>query len=239
MRKAKRKNREVDLKPWLWGAVFVKFILGLFLSKITAPVLVRVEGAAVKDHRAITAVLQRAASIPCNRIQTNSIESDLLNFEGVSGAKLSLNLFGRGVLKLRTRKPVAALIDHPGLSLAEGGSIFGSDRLSPRFPRVRLPAGSFGTNTALCVLPPTGRIARLCLELQNSFKSIDWTVEVDGLGMINLRPQGLAKIVFGSSDDLVKKLEVLKQIQTERPDSFSSSSSIVLTSPENPMFVPK
>lgn len=239
MRKQSARRPAIDLRRTLWVLLFFNIVAGAFFSRVTAPTLLRVVGATTADRQMLTVACQQLADYSWTLAPARQVESKLLLSDHIRTASIRLNLFGRGVLEIANRSPVATVANQTQTLLAEDGSLFRSSQIDDRLPIVSLPASVFGVNSALCLMPSLGRVAVLCRELQDSFNSVTWKVEVDSLGMINLSPYGLAKIFMGSSDDLDKKLEVLRKIFEDRAEVLARSSAVVLTSPGNPTFVPK
>lgn len=231
-------RRRPRWSAWLAGLLMLNFYCGMFFSPITGATGVRVVGADPTDRARIERHLQTLAGKPAWRNDRMRLESLILQNDAVLSAELSQNPFGRGLLKLRLRKPVARIVADRIVLLASDGTIFSATNAPARLPLLRLPSKTLEPNLALMGGWEATRTAGLSAQLSDKFPRQNWSIDVDQRGVICLNKGVRGSVVLGSSDALDRKLERLRQILKDRPSLLSQVAELNLTSPANPVYVP-
>lgn len=234
--KKRRRRNPIPWVPFLWAAVVLDVVAGLLWSRLTALSVVRVVGAPADDEAMIRRTFESVANVPWSRVQGRSIEADVQAGEGVDRAEYSQNLFGRAVLRIEERRPVARIADSKLLLGIDGAVFRGSS--AGAFPTIILPESALTLNGTLVGPWESGPVANLCRDLRERFPKSAWIVEVGPTGVISLRMDRKGRIVLGSSDALESKLEKLTEILRDRPDLPMRVRQIDLTAPESPVVVP-
>lgn len=225
--------------PVLWLLFFANLAVGLGLSPITAAYRVRVVGAPTQDQERIERHLQTLRNVPCLRSDRRQIESLMQAGDEIARADFSQNLFGRGLLVVILRRPVARLDIDRRTALAADGAVFATRTDLADLPLVKIGGLAKAPNLSIAAAWEPGSVAELCTELVSNWPKSSWTVEVDNIGVLSLYRSSGARIVLGSSDDLPEKLKRLKGIMEESPSLLDRVRRIDLTSPKNPVYEPR
>ena len=234
-RAANRWAPPVDLTPWLWGAVCINIVLGLLFSPVTAMNTLKVVGARAYDQERLVAVAQRIHKRPFLRVNANSVQSQVLENVEVASASYRANLFGRGVLEVRYRRPVA-LIEGGELYLSERGAVFAS----PTAPALRVtvvpPMAPGEKNLSIIGGWQSGAAASMCDNISRKLPDRNWRLVITSTGIVELEPESGAKVILGSFDDSGKKIDKLVKILEDEPGILERVSSLNLSSPSNPVY---
>ncbi len=222
-----------------YGAIFstlflLNSIAGLVCSPLTSATKVRVEGASTEDYQRLAAELQRLRGLPCLQSPTALIESRILMNPELETVAFRQNLFGRGLLTIHLRTPVAMLASTKNSFLSDRGRMFKSRRHLSVPCMIRLPTDAMAPNLSLVGNYEFGRLAKLCSDLTRKFPKNVWSVEVDNGGKIGLNNGQAGKIMFGSTVALDEKLDQLGKILSDRPRFLSEVRELNLMAPSNP-----
>ncbi len=242
-RTTKRKRTRLKPEPLLWIGVFFSVLLGLNFSPLTQARIVRVQGANDFEEAAIRSVLQQVRRLPAWRVPIQRVESRIQEIESVAAASYSQNLFGRGVLKVTSRRPVAVIglaAEGPRVALSSDGTLYThAGSIKAPIPELRLSPVMRVPSMGLMARWESGRIANLCEELSKFFPETQFAVEVTDRGVISLYVLGIGtRIVLGPSEGWKAKLEALSRMLSEESDLFKRNSEVNLTVPTSPMVTP-
>lgn len=240
-RAARRKATKPKPIPWralLWAAVLANIGAGLLWSRATAAQRIRVVGAIPDEEGRIRTLLQSLRGVPCVQSSHRRIESLVQAGESVDTAAFTQNLFGRGILRVQPRVPVAVIAVSRPVALSRDGDLYSAE-LTINVPRIRLNGLARATNFSLAAAWEPGAVANLAKKLVNILPNSGWTVEVDGVGVLSLSRGSGARIVLGSVDDMEEKLKRLQKALAETPGLLERVSRIDLTSPRAPVFIPR
>ncbi len=238
MPRAKQSKKPVDWGPVLWALLGVSLAAGMWFSPLTAPRRIRVIGAMPGEQPAISAGLQHWASVPWARVNANLIEDEAMRSPDIKSARYEGNIFGRGVLKVIYRVPVAVVGGPVKSLLSEQGDVYLGTHNPGGLPTVVFPADSDGPTTLITTPVPTRDIAGLAKSLVASMPDINWTIQVDARSVIILLPSKGPEVVLGTSERLKEKVDKLQAILSTRPDIVRSASVINLIAPDQPVFKP-
>jgi len=201
---------------------------------------VRVVGASADDYERLTRHMQIAQGIPALRFSALQLESLVLAREDLARVSFRQNLFGRGLLTIRPRVPVARLEGERPVWLSDQGVIYagparpGTDGL----PRFRISSEAREANLAMVGAWDSARIANLCVLARKELGGTAWTVERDARGVISLDNGSGARVVLGTSEAFSDKVGTLRRILEMQPDILSQVRELNLTAPNNPAAVP-
>ncbi len=194
---------------------------------------IRVVGAPAYDQDRIDRRLQRLGSTPFLQVNFARVESDLQTLPALARAELSGNLFGRGVLKLVYREPIARLLDSKNTVMDREGVFFRADEVPPNLYEVRVEPGLIAPGATVAGQVSVGGIADLCGRLRD-------LPAFDGALITFDRTQGLCiakesrRIVLGPPDGMDEKLETLgKALEDPR---WEDVLELNLMAPSSPVY---
>jgi hypothetical protein len=241
-RKRRKKQKRVwspptDYTPWLWTLVVLNVAIGLMFSPVTGSRLVRVVGAHPGDQARVAGFLKAFVDKPYVRVNEAQVCTLALENRAVERAEFRTNPFGRGVLDLTYKRPVARIEGSEGLYLSSRGSLFMAD---PSLPvRIDLVAQTATPQTNLSVFSSwrPGVAAWMCENIGERLPDRTWRMVVSAGGFVSLDPESGGTVEFGSFEDAEEKVQALVEILQDEPDLLSTVSKLVLTSPSNPVKV--
>jgi hypothetical protein len=223
-RKRKRQPVVVDWPVVLWGSLAINVGWGLYASPMTAPVKVRVLGATVADQAKVTEILQELEATPAGLVNRRSVESRTLATGRFDQSRLQLNIFGRGVLHLTARAPIAN-IEGRNLAIDKNGVLF-PDVPNPKLPTITPPPEAFSVQASLQAPWESNAAARLVLLLRSTFPERPWTIQIDARGSAVLKSTERARVIVGSTHDLDKKVKLLAEALTRKPRILDQVSEL-------------
>lgn len=235
-RPAKRRVRRVI--PWsqiLWLLLVLNVTAGLLFSPLTAASRVRVVGAHEDDRERLTQEIQGIRGQPCLTADRRGLEALIGRASDMKSVEFALNLFGRGLIKMEYRQPIARIEGKNGELLDETGNLFASNETVPDLPSLVLPAIASTPAAGLVSGWDAGRVAELCKSLKTKLPNVRWRVVLDDRSVISLTGNKMPRIVLGSTDDLEKKIDRLASIVTEQPRLLETAKEINLTAPDMPV----
>lgn len=235
MRKRARRTR-LKPGPLLGLALGANVVIATFYSPLFALSRVRVAGADPSDKARIRGLIEAGRGVPALRLQKRAIESRVQSLPAVDSASFSANIFGRGVLKVRYRRPVAQIEQRPDLALAADGVMFVPVRMPGNLPWVRMPASAAQPVAALASAWDAGPISRFAAQARGEWpqRKLEFFLDNRGALCLNMNP---GAVVFGSLRNLDTKLQILRDVLDQDPDFFRKVKTLVLTSPKNPAVV--
>ena len=198
-----------------------------------------VEGATRQQMPLIIQTLQTVRGQPALQVNKAKVESQTLELSALSTAEYTQNLFGRAVLKVVQRQPVAR-IGTTNAYMEENGGIFNlTDPPKGNIPVLILNPVFMEPTLSPMARWESGRIAKICQESSQNWPEIPVKIEVTERGVINLQPlTGGAMAILGSSDDWEKKLAALQRMVKAQPDLWKRYREVNLIDPEAPMTRP-
>jgi len=229
----------VPITAGLLLAVAGNSAAGVYFSSATRANVIRIEGSIPSEDPRIQGILESVRGKPAMQVPVASLESRILESEEIAGAKYSQNIFGRGLLKVMLKKPVAEVEGKDQVFLSELGDLYTSRRVITGLPKLRLPKSAFEPGLSPFATWQSGAVASLCEDLINDWQALKPVVIVGERGVYELEVESGTKVILGTSDKLTEKLAKLKEMNRKQPDVFSRYSVVNLTVPSVPMVVPK
>ncbi len=234
----KRIKRVPNWRAILWTFFILNVILGLFFSRVTSIRKVRVLGAAPYDHMRIVQHLQSFKRIPYFKVNRLRLETLILTSNEIENVTLKTNIFGRALLDIEPRAPVASIYGVASLYLSKNGSIFYSKSRYQDLPNIIFSEKAQFLNTTFAGPWEYRLIADFCKKIPQILPKTNWDIALDAKGMISLNNQEYTKIKIGSLDALDEKLRNLQLMIKNYPDLLTKAQEINLISPKNPVYVP-
>ncbi len=243
-RKKRRKKQKrvwtppTDWTPWLWGLFALHLVIGLSFSSVTGARTIRVTGAKGYDQQRIAKFLKVIKDSPFLRVDRTRIQTVALENPAVERAEYRANLFGRGVLELVYKRPVARIEGVEGMYLSGKGSVFplGGEvavRVSVEPP---YPVGQ--RNLSVFSSWRSGVAARMCENIGERLPEMEWRLVVSRTGFVSLVPEKGGTVEFGSFADADLKVRALVDILQDDPGLLGRVRRLILSSPSNPVKVP-
>jgi len=236
-RRHKRKRTRLRPKPFIVLFLLANLGAGSLYSQVTRVTTVRVDGAKRFDRERIRTIAERVQDKPCAQIDARAIESAVMELPEVRSASFTRNPFGHGVLTVRYRQPVARLHNQPNILADADGVLYASGEVPENLPTLDLPRGGPPTLLTLAGSWDAQRLVKLAQEGRMLQDVGDVRIQVDDRGVLCLN-MGAGRVILGSSEDLDKKLAVLKDRLRVDPDELSKVELLNLTQPESPSVVP-
>jgi cell division septal protein FtsQ len=232
----RRKRRQIAWGPVLTILLVVNIVAGVFASKLTSIVKVRVEGAQLDDQSRIRALLQRIHDQPALKVNRFAVESNIAGKSAVSKVEMTRNIFGRALVTVEYRRPVAKIAGLSGAALARDGVIFQSSQDLTGLPTVVLSKDAKAPTIALAGSWRSGEVAGLAgalvdLSAQNPVEII--TLENGGL-CLNIGSKFAVEL--GLPERLDDKVEYFKKQIEDDPSLLMSGRTLILVSLERPSY---
>lgn len=235
-RRRKRKST-FPITGVLWVLFGVHLAIALNWSPLTQVRSVRVVGLPVADEVRVSKALRRLQGIPSLQVRPDVVQTEILKGEWIEQAEYTQNLFGRGLLKVSAREPIATIEGFPEWALSSRGVVYrvGAPvdlpwqlrKSSPMRTPSLAPVGDWESVT----------VAELARDLAKTLPEMSGVLEVSPRGVISLQfPQG-CRVVMGSSEKLPEKLDKLAVMVGSDPDLFERYTEVNLTVPNRPMVV--
>jgi len=236
----KKKKKPKFLPNWrliLWLLLILNVWLGLTRSPITSLRRVRVETAPAGDQARVRAILAELQNVPCLQINPRNVESLAMNLPEVRSAELTRNIFGSGRLLIQYRHAIARRFN-ANIGISADGVMYPSDNLSEDLPTIQLPPDQPAMSLALVGNWPVVALAQTAVEAQGIVPGQPVRIQVEAGGSVSLYI-GSGRVVLGSTEDLDKKLDVLRNHLERNPLELSQVESLNLTRPDAPSVVRK
>lgn len=242
-KRPKKRQRRVwspptDYAPWLWGILVMHLMFGLAFSPVTGLRLVRVVGADPGDQQRIARFLSSFEATPYTRLNGAQVSTLALEDRAIESASFRSNLFGRGVLELAHKRPVARVEGSESLYLSSRGSLFTAMPGLGVKVAVSAPGAVPGANLSVFSSWRSGVAARMCENVGERLPEMEWRMVVTASGFVSLESEGSGTVEFGSFEDADEKVQALVGILNNDPKKLSKVRKLVLTSPSNPVIVP-
>ncbi len=247
MRRVRRKSRRkstVRRHPrWrviLGFLLLLNVGLGIANSQVTRVRQVRVEGAMTHDHERLKGILAALQNKPVLKVDVRRTEWEALLAPEVREATMSLNPFGSAHLKVRYRTPIVQLDARPDVVMDADGVLFTLpiSAIPPNLPVLKLERKLPPTLASVVADWPSSRIAKLATEVRTLSPEGGVRIDVDDRGAVCLNI-GNGRVVLGSTDDLDRKLTVLRQRMADDPGELGRVVELNLMEPDRPSVVPR
>ncbi len=236
--KRRRRRKSIAIDKWLWGFLTINVLLGALFSPLTSLRKVRIIGAPEDDQARLTDRLQNVRGLPLAQVSENYLISQVLSNPEIETVRYNPNLFGRAVLRMSLRKPVAQIINSKTY-LDLSGTPFKSLRSYESLPTVTPTQGAFSSSMMIVSGWEIGNVAKICSKLSEQVPNVSWNLAVDDRWEISLLADGGTEVALGSSDSWFTKVKKLRDILQANPDLLKKVRTINLTFPEAPQVVPR
>jgi hypothetical protein len=245
-RPTKRKKRKTpklwspprDWRPWLWGALAANVLVGLYASPATAVRSLRFEGVPKEDQERLAQLARSLEGTPYLRVPWTTLRSAIEGDLAVQATEVSGNLFGRAIVAVDYKAPVATVVDQPGLFLARDGSLFAAKGAVDLPLSVQPPAGNGVQNLSVFGSWRSVATARMCENIGERLPGRNWRIVVSREGSVELFPVQGAVVEFGSFEDMDEKVRVLVEALRDEPDLLASVRRLNLSPPSKAVRVP-
>lgn len=233
----RRPSRPIPWAPLLWGGFAASTIFGLLYSPITAPTKVRVEGAGESDEKEIQAILASMEGVPALQVNRPAIEQRMCLRGQIVNASLSVNIFGRGLVKVKNETPVGRIQSKSQLAMNSDGMVYACDDIPQNLPMVKLPSDAGLPSSSICATWEMQSTGRLCEDITRYLGTdLPWTVSIDTRSYIQLRSGNTAIVKLGSTNNLDKKLKLLADALDGNQELLKKAHEINLMSVNNPRY---
>ncbi|MBS1721859.1 MAG: hypothetical protein JSS66_02510 [Armatimonadetes bacterium] len=229
----KRSKVSIDPAAALWALFALNVVVGLAVSPLTAVQKVRVVGAPTGDEARIEEAVQALRDKPLLRVNGTQLRSSLEANPEVLSSEFLPNPFGRAVVKVRLRQPVARLLNSK-VYVDKDGTAFRSGRVFEALPQLMPPKKGYALGLSVLGSWESGKAAYVCEQIAAQIPNVPWIVAVSERGDISLQAEGGATVDFGSSEGLPRKIEKLRSLVEAKPELLKMRR-INLAYPEAPM----
>lgn len=230
-----RKSRTVSI-PWtpiLTVALIANLIAGLYYSPLTAVTKVRLMDVLPESEPAIRRALNEIKGKPALQINPNNVASLALYDTAFDDVRFESNPFGRGVVSVRYRTPVARFSGIPNVFIADDGSVFESKATFPDLPLVQVPESFREPEGSIQSRIPWGALAYLAREVSTISRPGTRTIRIAESGRISLGIDG-AEIECGMAVDLERKVSNLRRLLEADPELLRQVTHLNLIAPDKP-----
>ncbi len=228
-----------------WGLIFgvllaINIIFAVFSSKLTAIRTINLDGVRITERDRLSRVANEIKGIPALKVDPRVVETPFMNETRVKNADFRRNVFGVGRLIIVYRKAVASITGPKQTFLDESGVIFTDPEEKSPMPSVLLQDQIKVSVIALCGVINYKQLADLAQIIRTSFPETltganPIEIEVQETGGVCLNMNG-GIVILGTNEQLVEKIEKLKQVMKETPDMFKENISINMMPPSHPQF---
>jgi hypothetical protein len=206
-------------------------LAGVAVSPITAAHKVVVLGAEPFDQLRVTQSLEPIQGKRWTDDSGRAAEAKLLELPDVESAQVERNLFGRALVRLSYRRPVARVAGATGMALDATGVPFPSKRSLDGLPIVRFEGQLTGTNGSLWTTWNAQAVADLCIGISRIEKFGPFEVLVQETGVLWLNRLSGGQVKLGSHQSLDAKLAALETILGDQPDLLAPGKTLNVSNP--------
>lgn len=243
--KGTRRARRVDLGPWLWALALASVAAGLAFSPLTGLRKVVVVGATDEDAAKVAEALQPFAQVPWARFDVIEASDALLVSDAIRSVRLTTNIFGRGEARFVYRRPVARLAGRPEVYLDDRGNLFFwagrpdvAEDDGSALPVLTVPERFLEFNGLILGVWESVAVVDVVEGLKSRGIQLDYSLAMDEQSVLSLQVADGPEVVFGSSDELPEKLDVLERLVERDSRAFSRARLVNLTAPSRPSISP-
>lgn len=234
-KKAKRWSPPKDYAPLLWSLFSINFIVGLLFSPVTGLTVLRVEGAPEYDRARIERVAQVMAFRANLTTRSEELRSLVMENSAVESATMRANLFGRGILTIAYKVPVAVIDPQTRLVLSKKGSVFVVPSVLSGLPVLTPPHFEIEKNLSIVGGWRSRDAADLCSFVSDGLPGGPWKIETSKTGFVTLFPAQGASVELGSLDRSEEKVAALAKLLRDDPGLLQKISKLRLYSAHNPV----
>ena len=228
----RRKRRVFRPAPQFWWMLAIaNTLVGVALSPITAAHKVVVLGSEPFDQRRVIQSLEAIKGKRWTDDSGRAAEAKLLELPDVESAQVERNLFGRGLVRLTYRHPVARVAGAKGIALDATGIPFPSKRPLDGLPIVRFEGQLTGTSGSLWTTWNARAVAELCVGLSRIEKFGPFEVLVQETGVLWLNKLSGGQVKLGAHQSLAAKLAALETILGDQPDLLAPGKTLNVSNP--------
>lgn len=236
-----RRRRRRNRPPIAWGPIFFVLLLGNIVagigwSKLTSVGKIRVVGTAPVDEPRIREILERCEDIPALKLDPRRVETLLARKSSVQKAEMTRNIFGRAVVNLEYRVPVAKIQGTGGAVLSSDGVVFQALQPLTGLPQVALSAEA--KVPVLTVAGPwrSGDVATLATEIREIAAGQDKTITALENGGLCLNIGSKFAVQLGLPERLGEKIDYVRRKLEEDPGLVASGKTLNLVSLDRPSY---
>lgn len=241
-RRSRRRGpkRTLRWRPILWVLLIANLLAAASMSIATRVRFVKIEGAAPHDRVRLAQIVAQMQDKPVLRQDYRNLEWQALQAPEVYAAEIAVNPFGFATLRVKYRKPEIRLEDRENVVVDGEGVMFAlpPEEIPAELPTLKLDRGLPPTLLTVAGDWPMARIAKLAPQVRALLPDKGVRIEVDDRGALCLN-MGTGRVVLGSTEDLDRKLSVLRQRMADDPGELSRVKELVLTQPDRPSVVPR
>ncbi|MDX2066252.1 MAG: hypothetical protein SFX74_10960 [Fimbriimonadaceae bacterium] len=226
----------VDLINWnrtLALATGISLIFGLGFSPQMCVRKVRVVGVAAPERAAVTEHVRSVRGISVWNLNRQIVESRVVNLPNIASASFDTNLFGRGVLKVEYREPVARLTGTRNIALAYDGTVYRTSQDLTQLPEVQVPATDMQGSTVMLGRIPTAQLAYVAIRARNLGPAARGKIRYSREGGIYLDYNN-KQIVLGQALQLEEKIDMILALRRADPELLDRIKVLNVMAPNNP-----
>lgn len=236
-RRNKPKRRPVPWLPIVAVLLLGNVLLGLRFSPMTNLRVIRVEGAARNDQGYFEHLLMKESGKRALAIRPNDVLARCYQLSAVRTAEFRRNVFGRGLLMLQYRTPVA-VIQGTTAMMDSTGAMFHTSQSASNLPTAVVPADSHQPGFALLRPFDWEGLAKVCVFVEKGWPNYRGTVVMDDNGSMCLNRGSDGRIDLGDSRSLDGKLSQLSGMLKTNSGIFQSPAVLNLVDPNHPAIRP-
>jgi hypothetical protein len=229
----RRKRPQFAWERALGVLLVVNLVTGLYASRLTSLIKIRVEGALPQDKPRIKAILERTHSKPALQLDRQTTESAIMEKSEVESAEMTRNIFGRARVVVRYRDPVAKIVGSK-MAISEGGAVFQTDKDLDDLPTFAMP--SFAMKPIAGIVGPwqfrsVGALAKGIRGIGGP-ETVQIQITEDGGLCLNIGSK--FAVDLGLPERLDAKVDFLKKRIEDHPEILTSGKTLVLVSLDRP-----
>lgn len=230
----RRKRNPINWGPILTILLISNVVAGVYASRMTSIVKVRVEGVQPDDQHRIRAILQRVHSQPALQLNRRITESRILERSAVLRTEMTRNIFGRARVTVSYRRPVARIAKMPGAALSREGVVFQTGEDLSKLPVLSPP--DEGLKPSITIAGPwrPGEVAGLASELANFSGRQVVEIIVLSNGGLCLNIGSKFAVELGLPESLDEKVDYLRRQIENDPALLVSGQTLNVVSLEKP-----
>jgi len=209
---------------------------GIKWSRLTAITKVRVVGALPEDQQRISDELGAFANIPALQVNPRKVETQLYGRSAVEKVSVSRNVFGRAVVELEYRTPVAQIGGTGGAALSEDGVVFQAIQPLKELPIVELPPEAIVPVLTVAGPWQSGDVGNLAAQVNQIGGTESKTITASENGGLCLNIGSKFAVQLGLPDRLGEKIDYLRRKLDEDPGLLTSGKTLILVSLDRPTF---
>jgi hypothetical protein len=229
----RRSSVSVPWTPILWVLIAGTVITGVLFSPMTALTEVRTVNLDPKDKPFVSQVVSGFKDRPALQINRANVESLILQNSAFDQCQFDVNPFGRGVISVTYRQPVAKFSGIPFMFLADDGSSFRRELDDDGLPLLQVPESVRTAEATIASRIPWAALAYLAAELRDMASGEPATIRFVETGRVSLGLDG-AEVKLGMAVDLDRKMTNLRKMREADPSLLKRVRYLNLIAPDKP-----